>query len=98
MKSSEERKMPGCTVIARASTADFKWSPAFRTFYGVVGMFGSKMRVFGGPDYIELESEKTGKILEFKLHYVLEDEVLYKDTEGKGLEIALSNIVPSSIL
>lgn len=77
-------------VIARASTGDFKWSPQFRTFFGDVALFGSKMKVFGSPDVIELKSDKTGDIIAFALKYVEQDHVRYVDTRGYQMQIELN--------
>lgn len=85
--------MTSVEVIARASTKDFEWSPAFRTFFGHVSLFGSKMSVFGSPDVIELKSEKTGDILAFAKQHVDQDHVRYGDTKGLGVLIDL-NLIP----
>lgn len=89
--------MTSVEVIARASTKDFHWSPAFNTFFGHVSIFGSKMSVFGSPDVIELKSEKTGDVITFVSKHVEQDYVRYEDTKGLGLEIEL-NLIPGQSL
>lgn len=89
--------MTSVEVIARASTKDFEWSPAFRTFFGHVSLFGSKMSVFGSPDVIELKSEKTGDVIAFVAKHVDQDYVQYDDTKGLGINIEL-NLIPGQAL
>ena len=83
-------------VIARASTKDFYWSRAHKTFFGHVELFGSKMAIFGAPDSIELKSEKTGDIVGFVKRHIEHDYVQYGDTRGLGWFIDL-NLVPGQL-
>ena len=77
-------------VIATASTDDFRWAAAFKTFFGSVDVFGSKMRVFGSPDLIDLTSSRTGKVVRFMTKHLDDTYATYEATDGSGLLVCLS--------